>query len=411
MRTSASILQPLHPVPFGVSLSHLERGPGPTDSLSLGAGGSFRMACASQQSYEVSLIDGLLLPSTSALADAIGERKAILVTTPNVDRLYGAAMRALLEKTNTLATVVLPAREDTKSLELVKTVCREALFHGLNRRGLLIGFGGGVCLDVVTLSASLIRRGIGHVRIPTTLIGQIDAGVGLKGAVNFAGKKSFVGCFHPPHGVLVDPIFLRTLPRRFLSSGIAEAVKMGIARDVQLFEALERWAPQLVTSAFAAPEAEGRDVLRRSIWAMLDELRKNPREDRGYERIVDFGHTFSPALEAALGFDIHHGEAVAVDIALSTAIAFFLEMIDRTVLERILLALRSAGLPVFSDRLDLALCLEALKEARRHRGGRINLVVPTGIGRTAFLRRSRDIPKSVLAESLTLLSSSALAAS
>ncbi len=381
----------------------------PNSALSILPDASFRMRCESRRSYEVTFADSLLAPSTAALAEALGDRKALLVTTPSVDRLYGSAIRRMLKDTHTLATVVLPAREETKSFELVKTVCDQALSNGLNRRGILIGFGGGVCLDVVTLSASLIRRGVAHVRIPTTLIGQIDAGIGLKGAVNFGGKKSFIGCFHPPERVLVDPSFLRSLPRRFLSSGIAEAVKMGIARDARLFEALEASAPRLVTSGFAGPEAQGREVLRRSIWAMLDELRKNPLEDQGYERIVDFGHTFSPALEAAMGFEIHHGEAVSLDMALSAAIAFCLDMLDRTALERILDVLRSAGLPTFTPRLDLALCLEALSEARRHRGGRINLVVPTGIGRTAFLRRRKEIPRSALAESLALLPSYAVA--
>src|SRR5205085_9871341 len=137
-------------------------------------------------------------------------------------------------------------REETKSMELVHSVCAEAFSHGLNRRGLLIAFGGGVCSDIVTLSASLIRRGIGHVRVPTTLIGQIDAGIGLKGAVNFCGKKSFLGCFHPPEQVLIDPAFLQSVPRRCLVSGLAEAIKMGIARDPQLFELIEARAFDLV---------------------------------------------------------------------------------------------------------------------------------------------------------------------
>src|SRR5262249_36916414 len=164
------------------------------DWLSISPRGAFRMCCESRRAYEVSICHSLLLPSASVLPEAIGDRTALLVTTPSVERLYGSAMRSVLRGTRKVATLVLPAREETKSLELVKTVCHQALCNGLNRRGVLIAFGGGVCLDVVTLSASLTRRGVGHIRVPTTLIGQIDAGIGLKGAVNFAGKKSFVGC-------------------------------------------------------------------------------------------------------------------------------------------------------------------------------------------------------------------------
>jgi 3-dehydroquinate synthase len=289
-------------------------------------------------------------------------------------------------------------------MELVESVCKEALSHGLNRRGLLIGFGGGVCLDVVTVAASLIRRGVGHIRVPTTLIGQIDAGIGLKGAVNFSGKKSFIGTFHPPEQVLIDPVFLQSLPRKFLVAGIAEAVKMGIVRDPVLFEMLESWSPELVTSGFDQPAVQGREVLRRAIWAMLDELRKNPFEDQTFERLVDFGHTFSPALEAAMGFEIQHGEAVAIDMALSATIARLLGLIAPEACERILRVLRTASLPVFARRLDVPLCREALIEACRHRGGSMNLVVPAGIGRAVFLKHCDDVAEPVLADALASLS-------
>ena len=118
-----------------------------------------------------------------------------------MDRLYGEAMREALKKTNTVSTLVLDVREETKSMKYVEAVCAEAMAHGLNRKGLLIGFGGGVCLDVVTVAASLIRRGVGHLRVPTTLIGQIDAGIGLKGAVNFAGKAPLYSAAAAPHAL------------------------------------------------------------------------------------------------------------------------------------------------------------------------------------------------------------------
>ena len=364
---------------------------------------SLPMDCEARSQYSVRFCDSLLGDDSTVLQEAMDDRKALLVTTPAVDRMYGAAMRAALNKTNTVSMLVLNAREETKSMELVESVCNEALLHGLNRRGLLIGFGGGVCLDVVTVAASLIRRGVGHIRVPTTLIGQIDAGIGLKGAVNFCGKKSFIGTFHPPERVLIDPVFLQSLPRRFLVAGIAEAVKMGIVRDPALFEMLESWSPELVMSGFDEPAAQAREVLRRAIWAMLDELRKNPYEDQTYERLVDFGHTFSPALEGAMGFEIQHGEAVAIDMALSATIARSLGLIAPEGCERILRVLRTASLPTFAPRLDVPLCREALIEASRHRGGTMNLVVPAGIGRAVFLKHCADVPDSVLEHALASL--------
>jgi 3-dehydroquinate synthase len=285
-------------------------------------------------------------------------------------------------------------------LQFVEQVCREALSHGLDRRGVLIAFGGGVCSDVVSVSASLIRRGIAHVRVPTTLIGQIDAAIGLKGAVNFAGKKSFLGCFHAPEQVLIDPAFLHTLPKRYLASGLAEALKMGIARDVRLFELIEQRAHELVASGFSAPAAEAGEVLERSISSMLDELGQNPFEDRTYERLVDFGHTFSSAVEAASSFEMHHGEAVAIDLALSACISEALGILDCATSERILAALRSASLPIWTEGVDLGLCREAIADACRHRGGAMNLVVPCAIGRAVFLHRREALPDEVLEQAL-----------
>jgi 3-dehydroquinate synthase len=367
---------------------------------------SLAMDCAARTSYEVRFCDSLV-DREEALLEAIGDRKALLVTTPTVDRIHGAAMRALLAKTNTVATLVLNAREETKSMDFVESVCSEALANGLNRTGLLISFGGGVCSDIVTLAASLIRRGVAHLRVPTTLIGQIDAGIGLKGAVNFCGKKSFVGCFHPPEQVLIDPEFLQSLPRRFLVSGVAESIKMAISRDDALFYLLEEWAAHLIVSGFEEPALEGRELLQRSIWGMLDELRTNPYEDQGYERVVDFGHTFSPALEAAMGFELQHGEAVAIDIALSATIAQSLGLVSAEVWRRIVGVLKKASLPVFAPRLDLRLCQEALCEARRHRGGAMNLVLPTGIGSVMFLKDRDELPDAVLEQALAALAACA----
>jgi 3-dehydroquinate synthase len=353
----------------------------------------------------VRLCDSLLDPTSTALSEALAGRNAIVVTTPTVHRLHGALLRTALESASVGATIVLDIREETKSLHSVERLCQEALAHGLDRRGVLVAFGGGVCSDVVTVAASLIRRGIAHLRVPTTLIGQLDAGIGLKGAVNFAGKKSFLGCFHPPEQVLIVPRLLRSLPVRFLVSGLAESLKMGIARDPRLFELIEENAAEMVASAFATDDAT--EVLQRSIGSMLEELASNPFEDRTYERLVDFGHTFSNAIEGALSFQIHHGEAVAIDLALSACIAEAIGLLDAAASSRIIAALRSASLPVWTPVLDLDLCSFALAEATRHRGGAMNLVVPAGIGRAVFVRRREQLPDEALETALSRLAARA----
>lgn len=364
---------------------------------------SWSLQCEARRGYRVRLCDPLFDPKSATLAEALADRRAIVVTTPTVNRLYGEALRGALKGAPVAATLVLDLREESKSLQSVEQVCKEALAHGLDRRAVLVAFGGGVCSDVVTVAASLIRRGIAHLRVPTTLIGQLDAGIGLKGAVNFAGKKSFMGCFHPPEQVLIDPELLRSVPKRFLFAGLAEALKMGIARDARLFELIERSAAELVATGFETPAGDAIELLQRSISSMLEELAGNPFEDRTWERLVDFGHTFSNAIEGALSFEIHHGEAVAIDIALSACIAELLGILDGPACGRIVAALRATSLPIWSRVLDLDLCRRALAEACLHRGGAMNLVVPAAIGQAVFVRRREQLPEDVLERALSSL--------
>ncbi|MFL5321527.1 MAG: sedoheptulose 7-phosphate cyclase [Myxococcaceae bacterium] len=361
-------------------------------------GGRWEMACGSNASYRVRICEGLTAPRSNALREAVADRRALLVMTPTVAQLHASSLAAKLPRG--VATMVLGVGETSKTMQTVEQVCAEAVRHGLTRDGLLVAVGGGVCSDVVTMAASIIRRGVGHVRIPTTLIGQIDAGVGLKGSINFLGKKSFLGCFHPPEQVLIDPAFLRTLPKRFLVSGIAESVKMAVSRDWRLFALLESRAEEMIAAGFASEPEAVRELLERSITGMLDELSQNPYEDQTWERVVDFGHTFSPALEAALNFDIHHGEAVAVDIALSATLSRSMGLLSGEAHQRIIALLKRCGLPIWMPELTPSLCTLALADASRHRGGCANLVIPTRIGGTAFVKRTEDIPPRALEHAL-----------
>ena len=362
--------------------------------------------CASFKDYDVVFLDGLLNSSVAVLADLLGSRQALLVTTPTVARLYGAALNALIDAQSLdVAVFELACTEQTKNLDLVSQVCNRAVELGMDRRSVLIGMGGGVCTDLVTVAASWIRRGIGHIRIPTTLMGQIDAGIGIKGAVNFCGKKSYLGCFYPPEAVLIDPAFVRSLPVGHLRCGLAEILKIAIVRDPELFDLVEQYAPSFLATGFGEPPAEARQALWLAAEGMLRELAPNAYEDKTYQRLVDFGHTFSPLLEAASDFTLPHGEAVAVDMALSTMLAADLGILEGAACERILAAIVVAGLPVYTSHLTPTLCREALQEAARHRGGVPNLVLPVAIAKATFLDRPADLRHTALERSIQQLAS------
>jgi 3-dehydroquinate synthase len=255
------------------------------------------------------------------------------------------------------------------------------------------------------MAASIIRRGVDHVRIPTTLIGQIDAGVGVKGGINFDGKKNFLGCFYPPQAVLVQPPFLQSLPERLIIAGLAEIIKMAVIRDHVLFEMVREYHRLVPGNTFRKEHRYGIEIIQRSITGMLEELTPNLFENQSYKRLVDFGHTFSPALEAASGYRIHHGEAVSIDMALSTTLAYRLGMISEYYSESILTVLTDVGLPIFSYLLNSELCIRALQDCSRHRGGCVNLVVPSGIGSATFIDKTDLIPQDCVEAAIEALAS------
>jgi 3-dehydroquinate synthetase len=357
----------------------------------------YRMHCAKTHSYDVLLTRDVLDPHNPALADAIGGRPALVVTDVTVDGLFGDPLRAYLATLEApVAVHVVELSERAKTMATVLDVCAAAQDLGLARRDPLVAFGGGVCADIVSVSASLIRRGVPYVCVPTTLIAQVDAGIGLKGGVNFGGSKNYLGCFTPPSRVLVDPGFLATVAPDDLRAGLAEIVKVALVLDEQLFERVATDGAELIRTGFAEPTERGEAILVRAVELMLDQLSENCYEDRTLERLVDFGHTFSGRLEELSHHRLRHGHAVAVDIALTCGVGTELGLLGERDLETVLATLSSLSLPVHSPLLTLEAALEGIAATVRHRDGALNLVVPTGIGSATFIRSTDELPQRTL---------------
>jgi 2-epi-5-epi-valiolone synthase len=361
----------------------------------------YRMQCATSQSYDVLLAHDVLAPENRALSDAIGSRPALVVADRTVDELFGERLRAYLATVDTpVGVYVADLTEHTKTMSTVLAMCAAVHRHGLGRRDPLIALGGGVCADVVSLAASLVRRGIPYVCVPTTLIGQVDAGIGLKGGINFGGSKSYLGCFTPPSRVLVDPAFLRTLPAAELRAGLAEIIKVALVLDAPLFDRLAAYGDELIRTGFASPPGAGEVVLVRAIELMLDQLSGNCYEDMSLERLVDFGHTFSGTLEERSRHRLSHGQAVAIDMALTCALGAELGLLGERDLETVLDTMVHLGLPVHTPLCTLDAALEAIAATVQHRDGALNLVVPTAIGSATFVRMPAEIPRRALMAAL-----------
>jgi 3-dehydroquinate synthase len=357
-----------------------------------------------ERSYLARLAPGISAGNVGELVQAIDGRKSLLVTTPTVARLYANGIAKRLIKSGVdVSMAILECSEQSKTLIEVEKLCQECFRAGLDRRSLLIGCGGGVCTDLVTMAAALTRRGLSYLKVPTTLIGLIDAGIGVKGAVNLPNKKSAMGIFCPPEQVLLDPAFLQTLPRELISDGLAEAIKVGVALDPILFVFLEQFSGTLLKSAVTADMSKLTELVWRSSLRLLEELETNLYEDKTYRRVLDFGHTFSPLVESMSDFKVSHGVAVAVDIALSSALASELDLLSIQDRNRILRSLRDAGLPIYSPLLTAENCVRALGEIEAHRGGHLNLVLPSGIGRSLFITERHRLPLPLLQRALRFL--------
>ncbi|MGW0118007.1 sedoheptulose 7-phosphate cyclase [Streptomyces sp. NPDC003327] len=349
--------------------------------------------------YRSDLVPEVLSPGNPALARAVGGRRVVAFTGPTVGRLYGQALRDYLEAnlapgTWTLHTI--PTGEKNKTLAMAERVCALAKAHGLDRHGVMLALGGGIVSDVVGFAASMYSRGIRYVRINTTLVGQVDVGVGVKTGVNALHTKNMFGAYHPAHASLSDPAFLSTLPLREIRCGLAEIVKMAVILDGDLFRTLERYPDAFRSTAVPTPPEVERYILRTSMRLMMEELCPNLREHQ-LARLVDFGHTFSPVIETAGDHRLEHGEAVAVDMALSSCLALRLGLVDERECDRIIGLLARIGLPVFdAETCTPDLMTRALEESWERRGRRLHLVVPIAAGKATFVDDLTDVPRDVL---------------
>ncbi len=358
-----------------------------------------------QRRHEVKFTPELLKDDGEAIYEAIAHAPALMLTTPSVDRLYGATLRQVVRRfghAKPCGYHVLECREDAKDMHQTLKICELALDANLRRGGTIVAIGGGVCLDIAGLASAVYRRGVRHIKVPTTLIGIIDAGIGIKNGVNFQGKKSALGSFYPPELTLLDPAFLRTVPELHIRDGLSEALKIAIVGDRALFELMEANAVTLLPTRLGS--TSGHEVIARSVKGMLSALSDNLYELDGYCRMVDFGHTFSPFIESATVYKVTHGQAVAMDMAISATLARQFQLLDEQDFERILQLMHVLGLPIFHESMrETEKLHQSLKSVVAHRDGALNLVVPTGIGTYKFIHQASNVQCQDLESAVTYL--------
>ena len=348
------------------------------------------------RSYDVVVGAGLAEQAGRLIAPLLPGRSAIVVTDCVVAEHYlDAALNSLRAAGFACSQLVVDAGEHSKDLGTLGGMLEEILGRGIERQTVLVALGGGVIGDLTGFAASILLRGVPFVQVPTTLLAQVDSGVGGKTGVNSAHGKNLIGTFYQPRLVLADVATLDTLPQRERLAGYAEVAKYGLIDDPSFFTWLERNGAALVTG--------DRDLLRT---AVAHSCRAKARivaadeRERGSRAMLNLGHTFAHALEAEAGYDgsLLHGEAVAYGIVLAHRLSAALGLCSEDDAVRVAAHFRAVGLPSEASALpairwDAARLIERMKHDKKVQDGRMTFVLTHGIGQ-AFL--SQDVPPKAL---------------
>lgn len=364
--------------------------------------------------YPVVFTHGVFRPENTALVDVLTRR--------GEDRLHRVAVyidagvagtadaaRRYFDVHRERAELVAPPRvlaggEAIKNvLAAGQGIVDELIALRMDRQSFVIAVGGGALLDAVGFAAALLHRGLRLIRLPTTVLAQNDAGVGVKNAINYQGGKNMLGTFAPPFGVINDLEFLQTLSGREWTDGIAEAFKVAIIKDEPFFRALCETAPALRRRDGKAME----DLVVRCAELHLEHIRSNGDPfEFGRARPLDFGHWSAHKLELLSGFRVSHGQAVAIGIALDTQYALLQGWLNPEESDAIHAGLRNAGFRLWHDLLETRLAdgrlaiLDGLRDFREHLGGELCVTMPMGLGRKFEVN---EIDTDLMARSISRL--------
>ncbi|GAA4457704.1 3-dehydroquinate synthase [Nibrella saemangeumensis] len=271
--------------------------------------------------------------------------------------------------------------------------------YGIDRHSYVVAVGGGSVLDLVGYVAAISHRGIRHVRIPTTVLSQNDSGVGVKNGVNYQGKKNFLGTFAPPVAVFNDFQFLTTLDDRDWRAGISEAIKVALVKDPAFFERMEADA-----NALAHRDLEAMKYLvHRCAELHMQHIAGGDPFEMGSSRPLDFGHWSAHKLEYLTDFEVRHGEAVAIGMALDCLYANRIGWLSDNETDRILNLMRTLGFSLYHPALDTDNSegvLRGLTEFREHLGGRLTILLLKTIGRGVEVH---DIDAELVRQSIAFL--------
>ena len=335
------------------------------------------------RSYDIVIGRGLLASLGSRIAALKPGAKAAIVTDATVEQILLAETRSALASEGISAThVSVPAGESSKSIAMFERVCDALIAARIERGDVVVALGGGVVGDLGGFCAAAVRRGLDYVQVPTTLLAQVDSSVGGKTAINSRHGKNLIGAFYQPILVVADSQLLDSLPARQFRAGYAEVAKYGLLGDAGFFAWLEANADDVFAGRAAAREHAIATSCR-----MKAEIVARDERETGDRALLNLGHTFGHAFEAAAGFSdrLLHGEAVALGMSLAFDFSAARGLLPQADAERVKHHLGKVGLPTHISDVPggvpgVDVLMDLMAQDKKVRRGRLTFILVRGIG-------------------------------
>jgi 3-dehydroquinate synthase len=355
-----------------------------------------------KRGYDVVIGNGVVASMGRFLKKAGCEGSAIIITNPAIKRYWGIKVASVLKKSGIEASFLeIPDTEKSKSIATSLKLLNRLTLKAKSKKIFIVALGGGVVGDVAGFVASIYKRGVPYIQVPTTLLAQVDSAIGGKVAIDLKAGKNLAGAFYQPRLVLSDTAFLSTLPKRQILNGLSEIIKSAVIKDPALFKFIENNLKRILRLDKAAT---ARIISRTS--AIKARLVEKDEYDRlGIRIALNYGHTIGHAIEAASGFSkkYMHGEAISVGMTAANFIAVKLGLLSKAISRRITRLLENAGLPTKARGIDPKKVYAAHLHDKKFIGAKNRFVLISGIGRVTIEER---IPAKLIKEAIAAVCAS-----
>ncbi|UDQ98538.1 3-dehydroquinate synthase [Lentisphaerota bacterium WC36G] len=336
-----------------------------------------------ERSYQIQIGGNIIENAPNFCCEFIDKKNCLIITDSNVVELYGGAIAEKVEQSGAIScnTEFFVAGEENKTLATMEQFYSSAVKYGLDRKSLFIALGGGVTGDMCGFLAASYMRGVNFIQIPTSLLAMVDSSVGGKTGVDLPEGKNLVGAFWQPQLVLIDPCFLKTLPKREILCGLAEIIKYGVIIDKSLFDNLE----QNIDKINSLDINYYSEIIARCCQIKADVVAQDEREG-GIRAILNYGHTFGHAIEKVSNFTVGHGEAVAVGMCMAANLAVAQGLMAENDAVRQKKLIEEVGLKTSIKDFDVVEIIDAMSSDKKCEAGENIFIVPRSIGKVEIMK-------------------------